>query len=187
MEIGIDRFKAEACRSELDKSGRIDLAFNLNDFVEGLETGEKTSHVSDSTKENKRVEDGKNYYGVIKNGNQYMPSLKMQDEVAFNRVNLSTPFMGLDEMEEPTFLLSEFYTLLGLQYNLPNVEVDKSGSMGCKIKSYENIQKIILTKITPLGEKKTIDAFLLLYATSGQMLINGKICISLTKNQQPNQ
>lgn len=206
LNIGIERFKTEVCREELDRNATLDLVFDLNDYMgsgeassggvsvsndspsnssgEGSQTPERSNQTLGTSNskppqtkagDSTRVEEGKNYYGVMKVGNQYIPALTLQDEYAFNATNMSRPFMGMDAKEHPTFLYAELFDLFGLKYDNVYMANFTDGSIGCKKKVFENVKKLVETKIRPLGELKTVDGFIHLYATNARMMATGEV------------
>jgi len=175
-ETGVQKLKDGMCKNELDRSSSIDLGFNLGDFIDGLgPTEEDNPNEIPKKGETLRLQEGLNYYGVVKMGNQYLPALTLQDEVAFNLTNRSRPFQGLDTKEIPTYLLAEFSDLLGLKYDNPNVRRYSNGQMVCKRGAFINMEKILMTNIAPISGLKNIDGYIMLYANNGKLLNTGRI------------
>lgn len=177
IDIGLQRLRSGICQSQLDNSSTIDLSINLNDYVPGLAQTEAEPEppMADEGPETLRIEEGKNYYGVIKRGNQYIPALTLQDQYAFERTNSSMPFMGKNSKEEPTFLYSEINRLFEMEFNSVNENSFESDFIGCKKGVVSNIEKVIEDKMGNINALKTIDGYVLMYADNGKLLNTGKI------------
>lgn len=174
LNLGYELYEVKNCESILDDPSTLEFGLdpemikaNKNPFYAKYEDSDTETSLFGGEVVSGEIPDGKNFLGIIKNGEEYLPSVQKQELLAFYKTNcmLSSYYVG-DCKEKPIMLYSNIIKNIYLKNKNYEDKALNNNTNVCYEDSKTKIINRLESVIKTIGEVRTINPYIYIYSNN---------------------